>query len=312
MNNRAPRLSDNSNDGNAWAVLNEKSESSPKLEELVVNDLIKGFEDTRNEITRLKGETKSESKNNIDILKSLEIELERQGLANEDKGKLKAYFLGFVNTFNAAYLCAQAINAGAVQVNSENMSLILSFMGSFSALVRNALKKKVGSVNDFLGTEEVKSKADMLTDLACNAAVLSQIVGNVGLQILQNKKKQKQILETTDQELSTTKGHVFKSLFEFCQKTDEEINVFCYVQLYKNTSERVGHYDANELIKVLTDGKIVIDDVENKFVEYILKPFGEKGYPKKSIQSRTEDRISDAVIEASERKNRETNCCNIF
>jgi len=234
-----------------------------------------------------------------DFHKKLDIELNKQDLPDEDKKKLKAYFSAFIGTFSSAHVSAQVVDSGMVQLDSESSTAsVLSFMASFAPFVGSALKTGIKTIGDFLATKEMKSNARKLKGLAPDAVVLSQIVGKTGFGVLTDKKKQQEVLTTTDKELNKLNGNVFQKIFQFCDQLNEKVDVYLYTKLYKTTQERIGHNDANTLIEVWTKGKIMPYDIEDQFISEILNP-----------QAAQEQKGSPQLPQKEGRNNA---CCNMF
>jgi len=182
----------------------------------------------------------------------------------------------------------------------SNAATILSFMVSFAPFCGSALSQGVQSVSDFLQTKEMKSNARILKGLAPDAVSLSQLIGKSGYGIIMDKKKQEQIINTTEKDLNKAGPGAFQKVFEFCRQVSDKIDVFLYTQLYKTAPERIGNNDANDLIEIWTKGKIMPYGIEDQFIDRIIQNL-----------DAPEGRKEESPTKAPQQESRSA-CCNMF
>ena len=125
----------------------------------------------------------------------------------------------------------------------------------------------ITSVSSFYQSTEIKKCARKVKYLAADNTELSQLVGKIAFEIALNDSKQQQITKVTNESIRKASGELFSKISKFCKDVTEDVDSYLYSSLYKSPASRLGHCDANELIKCWIEEKIDPYDVEGDFIE---------------------------------------------
>jgi len=218
--------------------------------------------------------TEAELNNKLDDhLKKLNKELDSSSFSESDKAKVSDYYKAFISTFSSVYVTAQAIDSGQLTLKTTNMETIgLATLASFLPLIGDQVSSAITSANDFLVSNEMKTNARKLKELAGDNSELSQLVGNSAFQITSNKNKQHQIVTTTDEVIGKEAASWYEKFIALCQKLSIEIDNKLYTEKYPTAAAKLGNKDANLLIGKLIQGEIQVGaNSENKIEQFTNK-----------------------------------------
>jgi len=208
-----------------------------------------------------------------DFYRKLDKELEKLDISPDDQVRVKDYFKAFIGTFSSAFVTSQVIESGKLTLHAGTLAgSLLSTLASFIPAAGSTLSSKITSIDKFLATKEMKVNARNMLGLFSDSTDLSAMIGKTAYEIVLDPTKRAKILSVTDKELDQQSVSLFQNLRLFCKQMREHVNIFLYTRLYKTPSARLGHLDANSLIRIYFQGKISLYRAQEEFVDIILCP----------------------------------------
>lgn len=260
--------------------------------------------DLDSQVERLKEEINKE----VGPLKQkLYTELEKLNISSEDKTVLIDYCKGFTETFVCIYITSEVVYSGQTDLKDDrSKSIILSAVASLIPFLEVSMSEGIQSVKEFLLSKEMKANARKIRGLAAEPSELSQLVWRVGLRIILDSNKQKQILDIANDDLKESSDKTFTKLTKLCESS-HEIDAYLYSRIYKNPPARLAHIDANFLIQEWINMKVDPYNVQNDFVTKTVKQNFNKKVPK---QKGSQASLNDVDFKLSE--NKQSNACNMF
>ncbi len=173
---------------------------------------------------------------------------------DEEKNKLKDYFNAFVGTISSVYITSQLIDSNIVPLNKRTFhGQLLSTVVSLIPFYGNTASQVISNLDELNEKKKLVKAARKMKQLASSETYLSQKVSKVVCEILQNLPSEKKILSVNNDYFEKNPNGLWQKGLAFIEGLGKSVEKSLYGELYAAPAAKLGHEDANFLIKELLD-----------------------------------------------------------
>ncbi len=175
---------------------------------------------------------------------------------DEEKKKLNDYFHAFVGTISSVYITSQLVDSNLAPLNKRSFhGQLLSTLVSLIPFYGKIDSQTISNIDQLHEIIKKVGVAKKMKQLAFNEAYVTDKVSEVVCEILKNPSSEKKILSVNDDYFEKNPNSWWKKGLALLEKLGNKVDKALYGELYATPAAKLGHEDANYLIKDLLDPK---------------------------------------------------------